>query len=143
AAKDFTISGSAKLGLLDLLVSEGKKLNRTYSPDSRVEAGGFYRSDHFPFAKVGVPAVSFGTGRDLVEGGTARAEELSKAFTRDSYHQPSDEWSADWDLSGVTPDMTLLYNVGRALADSRAWPEWSADSEFRAARDATAAARNK
>ena len=143
AAKDFTISGTAKLGLLDLLVAEGKKLNRVYAPDARVEAGGFYRSDHFPFAKVGVPAVSFGTGRDLVNGGTARAEELGKAFTRDSYHQPSDEWSADWDLSGVTPDMTLLYNVGRSLADSRSWPEWSADSEFRAERDKTAATRKK
>ena len=143
AAKDFTISGTAKLGLLDLLVAEGKKLGRSYSPDSRVEAGGFYRSDHFPFAKVGVPAVSFGTGRDLFEGGTARAEEIGKAFTRDSYHQPSDGWSADWDLSGVAPDMTLLYNVGRSLADSRSWPEWSADSEFRAERDRTAAARAK
>ncbi len=143
AAKDFTISGTAKLGLLDLLVAEGRKLNRVYSPDARVEAGGFYRSDHFPFAKVGVPAVSFGTGRDLVEGGVARAEALANTFTRDSYHQPSDEWSADWDLSGVGPDMTLLYNVGRALADSRDWPEWSPDSEFRAERDRTAAARKK
>jgi len=143
AAKDFTISGTAKLGLLDLLVAEGRKLGRTYTPDSRVEAGGFYRSDHFPFAKVGVPAVSFGTGSDLVNGGKARAEAIGKAFTRDSYHQPSDQWSADWDLSGVGPDMTLLYNVGRALADSRDWPEWSADSEFRAERDRTAAARRK
>ncbi len=141
AAKDFTISGTAKLGLLDRLVAEGGKLGRTYTPDPRVEAGGFYRSDHFPFAKQGVPAVSFGTGRDLVNGGTERAKALGEAYTRDRYHQQADEWSADWDLSGLQPDLTLLYNVGRGLADSRDWPEWSADSEFRAARTASAGAR--
>jgi Zn-dependent M28 family amino/carboxypeptidase len=141
AAKDFTISGTAKLGLLDRLIDEAKKQNRVYTPDSRVEAGGFYRSDHFPFAKAGVPAVSFGTGRDLVNGGTQRADEIGRTFTRDSYHQPSDEWSPDWDMSGVTADMTLLYNTGRALADSQDWPAWSADSEFKAERDKTAAER--
>jgi Zn-dependent M28 family amino/carboxypeptidase len=141
AAKDFTISGTARLGLLDRLVEEGKKLGRVYTPDPRVEAGGFYRSDHFPFAKVGVPAISFGAGRDLVEGGVARGRALGEQYTKDRYHQPADEWSADWDMSSVTPDLTLLYNVGRGLADSRDWPEWSADSEFRAAREATKAER--
>ncbi|MFC3711297.1 M28 family peptidase [Sphingoaurantiacus capsulatus] len=141
AAKDFTISGTAKLGLLDRLIDEAKKQGRVYTPDSRVEAGGFYRSDHFPFAKAGVPAVSFGTGRDLVNGGTARADEIGKIFTRDSYHQPSDEWSADWDMTGVPDDMTLLYTTGRALADSKDWPAWSADSEFKAERDKTASER--
>src|SRR3546814_16032880 len=77
AAKDFTISGVAKLGLLDMLVSEGKELGRSYTPDPRTEAGGFYRSDHFPFAKQGVPAISFGAGRDLVEGGVERSKALS------------------------------------------------------------------
>ncbi|CAN5451946.1 M28 family metallopeptidase [soil metagenome] len=137
AAKDFTISGVAKLGLLDMLVEQGAKLNRRYSPDPRTEAGSFYRSDHFPMAKVGVPAISYGAGRDLVEGGIERGKALSDAFTKDRYHQPADEWSADWDMSAVTPDLTLLYNTGRALADSRSWPDWSADSEFRAVRDRT------
>jgi Zn-dependent M28 family amino/carboxypeptidase len=137
AARDFTISGTAKLGLLDRLVDEGRKLGRRYTPDPRVEAGGFYRSDHFPFAKAGVPAISFGTGRDLVNGGEARGKALADAYTKERYHQPADEWSADWDMSSVTPDMTLLYNVGRELANSRDWPEWSADSEFRQAREAS------
>ena len=88
-----------------------------------------------------MPAVSFKAGRDLLTGGTARAKALSDAYTKDRYHQPADEWSAGWDLSGVKPDLTLLYNTGRALADSRIWPEWSADSEFRAKRDETAAER--
>jgi Zn-dependent M28 family amino/carboxypeptidase len=137
AAKDFTISGVAKLGLLDLLVEQGAKLNRRYTPDPRTEAGSFYRSDHFPMAKQGVPAVSFGPGRDLVDGGVERGKALSDAYTKDRYHQPADEWSADWDMSAVVPDLTLLYNTGRTLADSRSWPDWSQDSEFRAIRDKT------
>jgi hypothetical protein len=88
-----------------------------------------------------VPAISFKPGLDLVDGGVARGRALGDAYTRDRYHQPADEWSADWDLTSVTPDLTLLYDTGRLLADSRAWPNWSPDSEFRAARDATAAAR--
>ncbi|KKC24065.1 peptidase M20 [Sphingomonas sp. SRS2] len=141
AARDFTISGVAKLGLLDLLIAEGTKLDRTYAPDPRTETGGFYRSDHFTLAKQGVPAISFKPGRDLANGGVARGKALADAYTRDAYHQPADEWSADWDLSALKPDLTLLYNTGRALADSRAWPEWSAGSEFKAKRDETASAR--
>jgi Zn-dependent M28 family amino/carboxypeptidase len=141
AAKDFTISGVAKLGLLDLLVAEGSKLGRVYVPDPRTESGGFYRSDHFSMAKQGVPAVSFKPGTDLANGGVERGRALADAYTKDRYHQPADEWSADWDLSSVAPDLTLLYNAGRALADSRTWPAWSADSEFKARRDETAAMR--
>jgi Zn-dependent M28 family amino/carboxypeptidase len=141
AAKDFTISGVARLGLLDMLVAEGKSLGRSFTPDPRTEAGSFYRSDHFPFAKQGVPAISYGAGRDLLQGGVERGQSLSEAYTKDRYHQPADEWSSDWDLSSVQPDLTLLYRVGRSLADSRAWPDWSSDSEFRAARAATSGQR--
>ncbi len=141
AAKDFSISGVARLGLLDMLIAEGTKLGRTFTPDPRTETGGFYRSDHFTMAKQGVPAISFKAGRDLLTGGTARGKALADAYTKDRYHQPADEWSADWNLSSVTPDLTLLYNTGRALADSRLWPEWSADAEFKAKRDETARER--
>jgi Zn-dependent M28 family amino/carboxypeptidase len=137
AAKDFSIWGSARLGLLDGMIAEGKKLGRSYSPDPRIEAGFFYRSDHFPMAKRGVPAVSFDPGQDLVNGGRARGKALADDYFRNRYHQPADMWSAGWDLGSVKPDLTLLYNTGRALADSRAWPEWSVDSEFRAKREET------
>ena len=140
-ARDFTISGTAKLGLLDDLVVQGRAKGLRYTPDPRTEAGGFYRSDHFSFAKRGVPAISYGSGRDLVEGGTARGAELAKAYTRDRYHQPADEWSADWKLDGLAQDIDLLYGLGRDLANGRAWPNWSQDGEFRAARDRTAAQR--
>ena len=140
-AKNFTISGTAKLDLLDMLISEGKKQGRYYSPDPHPEYGSFFRSDHFSFAKVGVPAISFGEGNDLVKGGTARGEALSKEYTDKHYHQPSDEWQPSWDFTGMAQDVQLLHNLGRDLANSRAWPNWSQDSEFRATREQTAAER--
>lgn len=140
-ACDFSISGVAKLGLLDMLVAQGKALGRTFVPDPNTQTGAFFRSDHFPMAKAGIPAVSFEPGIDLLNGGVARGNALAEAYVKDRYHQPADEWSDDWDLSNVAPDLTLLYATGRTLADSRTWPEWSADSEFRAKRDESATLR--
>jgi len=140
--KNFTISGNAKLDLLDRLIAEGKSQGRYFSPDPRPEAGHFYRSDHFPFAKLGVPAISFGSGDDLVNGGLARGKALEDDYTAKRYHQPDDEWSASWDLRGMAEDAQLLHLVGEDLANSRAWPNWSQDSEFRAARDQSAAERS-
>jgi Zn-dependent M28 family amino/carboxypeptidase len=139
--KDFTVRGTAKLDLVDDVIAAGKAQGRYFVPDPHPETGGFYRSDHFPFAKAGVPAISFSPGLDLVNGGTARGEALSKEFNAKHYHQPSDEWHADWDWSGVAENAALLHQVGLKLANSREWPNWGADSEFRAARDATAAER--
>jgi Zn-dependent M28 family amino/carboxypeptidase len=139
--KDFTIRGTAKLDLTDYVIAAGKAQGRYYVPDPHPETGGFYRSDHFPFAKVGVPAISFSEGLDLVNGGTARGEQLASEYNRLHYHQPSDEWKADWDWSGVAENAELLHQVGLRLANSRDWPNWAPDSEFRAARDATAAER--
>ncbi|MDQ0466380.1 Zn-dependent M28 family amino/carboxypeptidase [Caulobacter ginsengisoli] len=136
-AHDFTISGSAKLALLDDLTALAATRGRTYSPDPRPEAGSFFRSDHFPFAKRGVPAISFGSGQNLLEGGVTRGKALADAYVKDRYHQPADEWSADWDWSGVVEDLTLLHDLGWKLANSREWPEWAAGSEFKAARDET------
>lgn len=138
---NFSISGAAKLDLLTTLTQEGEKLGRHYTPDARPEAGSFYRSDHFPMAKRGVPAISFNPGRELVNGGAERGKLLQDAYTKDRYHQPADEYDANWDTSSWVGDLTLLYNVGRRVADSHDWPNWSADSEFRATRDATAAQR--
>ena len=140
-ARDFSISGTAKLGLLDLLVAEGKRMGRSFTPDPHPESGGFYRSDHFSFAKVGVPAVSFKSGLDMVDGGVARGEAISKEYTAKRYHQPDDEWQPDWKFDGIAADATLLHAVGRDLANSNAWPNWSQDSEFRATRDQTAGER--
>jgi Zn-dependent M28 family amino/carboxypeptidase len=140
-ARDFSMSGSAKLGLLDMLIAEGKRQGRTYSPDEKVEAGYFFRSDHFPFAKRGVPAISWRPGSDLVQGGKARGLALNEDYTAKRYHQPDDEYSPDWNLTGLVQDAQLLHRVGRTLANSNAWPNWSEESEFRDERDASAAER--
>jgi Zn-dependent M28 family amino/carboxypeptidase len=140
-AKNFSISGTAKLDLLDDLITAGKQEGRYFTPDPHPESGGFYRSDHFSFAKQGVPAVSFKSGTDLVVGGAKRGEAVEAAYTDKQYHQPSDEWSTTWDFRGVAQDANLLHIVGERLANSREWPNWSPDSEFRAARDKSAAER--
>ena len=139
--RNFSMAGTAKVDLLDFIVEEAAKRNRSFSPDPRPEAGSFYRSDHFSFAKVGVPAISFESGEDMVVGGVERGRQLQTTYVTNAYHQPADEYSADWDLSGLADDAAILHNVGRRLANSPFWPSWGADSEFRAIRDKTAADR--
>lgn len=136
-AKDFTTSGDAPLTLQDELIAVGKAHGRYYSPDPRPEAGSFFRSDHFPFAKVGVPAISFGGGQDLIEGGKAAGIARRTAYTANQYHQPADEFDPNWDPKGFEADGTLLFELGRKLANSRVWPEWKTGAEFKAERDKT------
>jgi Zn-dependent M28 family amino/carboxypeptidase len=140
-ARDFTISGSAKLDLLDRLVAKAKTAQLSFSPDPKPEAGHFFRSDHFPFAKRGVPAISFGSGEHWEQGGVAAGKKEAERYVKENYHQPSDEWHAEWTFEGMARDLGILYAVGRELADSKAWPNWSRDSEFRAAREQSAAER--
>jgi len=140
-SRNFTISGSAKLDLLDDLISEAKKFGMVYSADPKPEAGHFFRSDHFSFAKRGVPAISFGSGNDWVDGGLAAGKAAEDDYTAKRYHQPGDEWQADWPFTGMARDLQVLYLLGSDLANSNQWPNWSKDSEFRAARDKTAAER--
>jgi Zn-dependent M28 family amino/carboxypeptidase len=139
--RNFTISGSAKLGLLDDLIADAKKYDMVYTPDPKPEAGHFFRSDHFSFAKRGVPAISFGSGNDWVNGGIKAGKAAEDEYIARHYHQPSDQWQASWAFTGMVRDMQLLYTVGSQLANSEQWPDWSKDSEFRATRDASAAER--
>jgi len=140
--RDFSISGSAKLGLLDIMTEEAAKMERSYSPDPNPAAGSFFRSDHFAFAQVGVPAVSFRSGRNLVDGGAERAAKIAAAYAAEHYHQQSDEWSPDWDLTGIVRDAQLIYAVAERLGNSAGWPNWAEGSEFKALRDASADARD-
>ena len=140
-ARNFNTSGSAEVELLDDMIATAKQWDVAYTTDPHPEAGHFFRSDHFPFAKRGVPAISFGSGNDLVEGGVAAGEAIGKAYTAERYHQPADEWEADWTFAGLVRDLQILHRLGEDLANSTRWPNWGKDSEFRAARDATASAR--
>ncbi|MGH8122744.1 MAG: M28 family peptidase, partial [Rudaea sp.] len=140
-ARNFSQSGSAQSELLDELIAEAKAAGLHFSPDPHPEAGHFFRSDHFSFAKRGVPALSFESGDDLVDGGVKAGEAASKEYIAHHYHQPADEWQANWTFAGMTQDLGVLYKLGSDLANSRQWPQWSKDSEFRATRDATAPER--
>ena len=137
-AHDFTISGSAKLELLDGLIATAKRWDLRYTPDSKPEAGYFFRSDHFPFAKRGVPAISYGSGNDWVDGGVAAGKASGEVYTADRYHQPADQWEASWTFTGMTRELQVLYTLGSELAQGKRWPNWDAGSEFRGARDASA-----
>ena len=137
--RDFGTIGANTL--VDEFVTAAQKQGRTLAPDPRPEAGGFFRSDHFPFSKAGVPAVSFGSGEDLVNGGKEKGRALREEFTAKKYHQPKDEWSEDLDFTGTAKDIALIYDVGRTLATSGKWPEWKAGSEFKGLRDKSSSKR--
>jgi Zn-dependent M28 family amino/carboxypeptidase len=140
-SNDVAIAGEGKISLQRDLAMAARVEGREFSPDPRPEAGGFFRSDHFPFAKVGVPAISFRAGQDLVNGGVAAGKKAADEYNQSRYHQPGDEWSPDWDLTGAAQDAALLLTIGRDLANSRRWAEWDTGSEFKTIRDSTAAAR--
>jgi Zn-dependent M28 family amino/carboxypeptidase len=139
--KDVSTSGDGGLTLQDDLIKVAKAHGRYFTPDARPEAGGFFRSDHFSFAKQGLPAISFKSGQDLVKGGVEAGRAAGEAYVRDKYHQPADEFDPNWDLSGMAQELAIVYDLGRDLANSREWPQWKAGSEFKAARDKTAAQR--
>jgi Zn-dependent M28 family amino/carboxypeptidase len=110
---------------------------RVLVPDAEPEKGYYYRSDHFNFAKVGVPAFYPGSGvtfvgKDSTYGMTKRAE-----YVANHYHKPSDDIKPDWDLSGAVQDLQLYYKVGYRVANAAKWPEWAPGNEFRAAREAS------
>lgn len=140
-SRDFNILGSAKLELLDQLVAKAKQWNMRYAPDPKPEAGYFFRSDHFSFAKQGVPAISFGSGIDRIEGGLQAGKAGQEAYTKTHYHQAADNFDPRWPFTGMARDLELLYALGTDLANSSSWPNWAPDSEFRAARDKTASER--
>jgi Zn-dependent M28 family amino/carboxypeptidase len=140
-SNDVAIAGEGKISLQRDLAMAARLKGREFSPDPRPEAGSFFRSDHFPFAKVGVPAISFRNGENLEKGGVAAGKAASDEYNEKRYHQPADEWSPNWDLSGAAEDTELLYTIGRDMANARRWPEWDQGSEFKAIRDKTASAR--
>ncbi|HEX4742520.1 MAG TPA: M28 family metallopeptidase [Caulobacteraceae bacterium] len=140
-ARDTALRGKAKSGLDDLVAQFAAEQGRSVTPEAHPEAGSFFRADHFSLAKSGVPAITLSGGTDLVNGGRAAGEAAYRDYTQHRYHQPADEWRADWDYSGAVQDIALYYDLGRYLAEHHVWPDWKAGSEFKSARDATAAAR--
>lgn len=140
-ARDTALRGNAKSGLDDLVAQYAAEQGRSVTPEAHPEAGSFFRADHFSLAKAGVPAITLSGGTDLVNGGRAAGEAAYHDYVTHRYHQPADEWRPDWDYSGAIQDIALYYDLGRYLANHHVWPDWKAGSDFKTARDETAAAR--
>lgn len=139
--KDFSVAGWDQNSLQDLMGEVLKAQNRVPAAESNPERGYYFRSDHFNFARAGVPALHAGGGSDHVAYGTAYVDEISKKYDEVAYHQPPDEFDPEWDYAGAMEDVNAYYALGQRLAYGREWPTWRENSEFRAAREASAKAR--
>lgn len=140
-AKDIVVVGGGK-SELDAYVAKLAKLEgRTVKAEPTPEKGFYYRSDHFSFAKLGVPMFNFGSGDDLVTGGVEAGKKAAEDYEKNRYHAPGDEYEAITNWDGMMSDLRLYYAAGRMLAMTDAWPNWVEGDEFRAARDKSRAGK--
>jgi Zn-dependent M28 family amino/carboxypeptidase len=135
-ARDMTVIGAGQSQLEDDLKQMLSLQGRQLTPEPTPQYGFYFRSDHFNFAKAGVPALLAGPGFDLIDGGRTAGLAANADYTAHRYHTPNDVFDPNWDLSGTLEDIQTLYLLGRNLADDDRWPDWYADSDFRALRDA-------
>ncbi|GAY21517.1 MULTISPECIES: M28 family metallopeptidase [Sphingobium] len=140
-AKNVVVIGKGKSQLDAYLDRALAAQKRVASLEPTPEKGFYYRSDHFSFAKHGVPMLYFEGGQDLVKGGPAAGAKAAKDYEEHRYHGPKDEYDPKWDWSGVKADLKLYYDVGRALANTTDWPNWMPGDEFRAIRDRSRATK--
>jgi Zn-dependent M28 family amino/carboxypeptidase len=137
---DFEITGAGKSELEDRMKTLVEAQGRVVKPEPNPERGSYFRSDHFSFAKLGVPMFDGGAGEDLLVGGEVAGHAATLDYIANRYHKPQDEYDPKWDWSGAVEDLTLYYRLGRELADGDAWPNWYKTAEFRAIRDKSRAA---
>jgi Zn-dependent M28 family amino/carboxypeptidase len=133
--KDITVIGMGASDLDDYLREAAAGQGRTLRPDPESEKGFYYRSDHFNFAKQGVPALYIDTGVDFIGKPAEYSQQKRDEYTNKDYHAPSDEVKPDWDLSGAVEDAQLLYAVGYRVASANKFPEWKPGNEFKAKRE--------
>jgi Zn-dependent M28 family amino/carboxypeptidase len=142
-ARDVLLVGAGQNDLEDDLARAAAKQDRTITPETLPERGLFYRADHFPLARQGVPVIllmALSGAADMREGGRAAGEKWLADYMR-CYHQTCDAWDASWDLRGATQDVELFHTIATELANSRRWPQWRPDSEFRSIRERSAKER--
>ena len=132
---DVTVIGLGASDMDDYIAAAASEANRTLIPDPESEKGFFYRSDHFNFAKVGVPALYIDDGVTFIDKPAGYGQQKRDEFTRRDYHTPSDQVKPDWDLSGLAEDARLLLAVGYRVAMAPTYPEWKPGNEFKATRD--------
>ena len=133
--RDLTITGLGNSDLDDYAVKVAAEQGREIKPDPTPEKGGFYRSDHFPFAKMGVPALASGGGVDYVGRPSGWGKEQMAAFTANDYHKPSDKVRPDWDMRGAVQDLQYYWMIGYRVAQADKYPQWKPGTEFKATRE--------
>jgi Zn-dependent M28 family amino/carboxypeptidase len=129
--QDIRIVGYGKSDLDDYVKGYAEEVGRIVLPNATPEKGSFYRSDHFPFAKQGVPALSAGSGIQHLEKGEEWGLSQIENYIRDKYHKPSDEFDPNWDLSGAREDLEMYFKIGYRLSMESTFPGWKEGSEFR------------
>jgi Zn-dependent M28 family amino/carboxypeptidase len=134
--KDVTIIGLGNSTLDDIAAEVLKAHDRTVTADPEPEKGLFYRSDHFEFAKQGVPSLDPDSGVDYVGKPPEYGKQKRENFTANDYHKPSDEVKPDWDLSGAVDDLRVFFEIGDRVAEGAQYPEWKSGTEFKAKREA-------
>lgn len=143
-ARDVLLVGAGQSDLEDDLARAAATQDRTITPETLPERGLFYRADHFPLAREGVPVLllmALSGAPDMREGGRAAGDKWLTDYMR-CYHQTCDAWDPKWDLRGAAQDVELFHIIARDLANSRRWPRWRAESEFRAIREQSNAQRS-
>lgn len=133
--KDVIVVGYGNSQLEDVLREKAANQNRAVKPEEHPERGGYYRSDHFNFARKGVPMLYAEAGSDHTELGADYIKAKSDEYLKKRYHTPLDEISDDWDLRGLAQDIEMWFDIGLTVADSDSWPNWYEGNEFRAIRD--------
>ena len=134
----FNVVGYGQSNLDERITGFVQAQDREVRPDSNPASGVYFRSDHFPLAKRGVPMAYGASTGDFIDEPIAERQAARQAYGANRYHQADDEWSADWDYSGQIQDLQVYWSLGQALANSRDWPQWKQGSEFGPARAATA-----
>ena len=135
--KDVIVVGYGASELEDILKEELDKVGKYITPDPFPEKGYFYRSDHISLAKKGVPMLYADGGVDKIVGGVEAGSKIANAYTANDYHQPSDEYNPDWDLSGFNDQLTITSKMVLRIANSEEWPKWYQGNEFKAIREAS------
>jgi Zn-dependent M28 family amino/carboxypeptidase len=133
--KDLTLVGFGASELDDYAKAAAAEQGRTVHGDAEPEKGFYYRSDHFNFAKQGVPALDPDEGIDFVDKPQEYGQKVRDEYTNNRYHTPRDVITPEWDLSGAAEDLKLLFAVGYRVAQADKFPEWRAGNEFKAIRD--------
>ena len=128
--KDISVVGIGKSEMDSLLAQAANTQGRTVSGDPKPSSGGYYRSDHFAFANMGIPAMYAGGGSEALDEDTANYRKRMSLVLRGCYHQPCDRYRDEWDLSGAVQDLQLFYQVGFDISEQPQWPKWNANSEF-------------